>query len=108
MIYCHLGIWVAKWSIFGATGKETEGGVRPQMASRAKQSWYLGTSLADILASWHQLVLVSWHQLGHLGTSLADILASWHQLSCLIAFLVILGTKISIFWWLWHHENIAA
>ena len=73
----------------------------------AHQFWYLGTSLVDILASWHQLLLVSWHQLGHLGTSLADILASWHQLSCLAAFLVILGAKISIFWWLWHHANIA-
>ena len=65
------------------------------------------TSLADILASWHQLLLLSWHQLGYLGTMLADILASWHQFSCLAAFLVLLGAKISILGWLWHHANIA-
>ena len=39
-------------------------------------------------------ILASWHQLGH-------------QLGCLAALLVFLGTKISIFWWLWQHENIA-
>ena len=92
---------------FGVSGNPGKSWLVGQMASRAKEiliSWHLGTSLGT---SWAAELLVSWHQFGYLGTSLADILASWHQLSCLAAFLVILGAKISIFWWLWHHANIA-
>ena len=54
-------------------------------------------------------ISASWQQLGCSDGGLAPPhhTLSWQQLSCLAALLVISGTKISIFWWLWHHENIA-
>ena len=53
MIYCHLGILVAKWSILVVSGKVPDPQLTDQMASRAEEilkSWYLGISLAAELA----------------------------------------------------------
>ena len=69
--------------------------------------WYSDAKMVDF-GGFRQ----PWGTEGNTADGLAregnlDIWPSWHQLTCLAAFLVFLGAKISIFWWLWHHANIA-
>ena len=60
-------------------------------------------------------ILASWHQLGCLAAGLAPCCFAALLLLCcaalllchdVFALLLIRGSKISIFWCLWHHENI--
>ena len=96
MISGPFGIWVPNWSFFGPPGKQGDARELEKML-RAREEFDI---LAILAPAW---LLSCW-----LSTLLLCCFVALLLCCYFAALLMILGAKISLFWWLRQHENIAS